>query len=250
MTEVPPFSIGSATWPGAAKLAEEAAELVAVLSKLIACGGAEVSYSGLPLAQALSHELADVQAALSYFAGHNSLPSNGKQCLDKYGQIMAAHNEARVFAKGAIPEYNPREVRCLRALWSYLANDVEWVSVYPTDGPPYIMLRGDDSLRLHDLMEAVLEAVREVRASPTDENPFLHWRSVHRPRRPRQCPTHFRTPEAFADAVGARFAEDNQLYEQWWNRMQWSWGKIGCADCKREELLRRADEAVPDVDAS
>ena len=59
-----PFSIGQdAVWPGLAKLAEEAGEVVQVIGKLIATAGRTDHWSGHDLGRDLEDEIADVQAA-------------------------------------------------------------------------------------------------------------------------------------------------------------------------------------------
>lgn len=64
------FSIGSRVWPGTAKLLEEMGELQQVLGKLIAVSGDAKHWSG-DLREMLVEELADVQAALHFFAAQN-----------------------------------------------------------------------------------------------------------------------------------------------------------------------------------
>jgi hypothetical protein len=71
-TTVPPFAIGSAVWPGGAKLAEEAGELVQVLGKLLAYPY-DPHPDGSDLRERLIEELGDVQAAIAFFATVNGL---------------------------------------------------------------------------------------------------------------------------------------------------------------------------------
>ncbi|MFB9410254.1 MULTISPECIES: MazG nucleotide pyrophosphohydrolase domain-containing protein [Dactylosporangium] len=68
-----PYEIGSATWPGLAKLAEEAGELVQVLAKLVGASGRETYYDGTDLRARLIEECGDVMAALAFFTSANGL---------------------------------------------------------------------------------------------------------------------------------------------------------------------------------
>lgn len=68
---VGPFSLGARTWPGLAKLAEECGELVEVIGKLIATGGAVDHWSGRDLRHDLEDEMADVRAALAFMWENN-----------------------------------------------------------------------------------------------------------------------------------------------------------------------------------
>lgn len=70
-----PYSIGSDTWPGLAKLAEECGEVIQVIGKIIALGGAE-NYShwdGSDVRHRLQEELGDVLAAIDFVQSHNPL---------------------------------------------------------------------------------------------------------------------------------------------------------------------------------
>jgi NTP pyrophosphatase (non-canonical NTP hydrolase) len=68
-----PYEIGSATWPGLAKLAEEAGELIQVLAKLIGAAGRETYYDGSDLRARLVEECGDLTAALAFFTETNGL---------------------------------------------------------------------------------------------------------------------------------------------------------------------------------
>jgi hypothetical protein len=57
-----PFGIGADTWPGLAKLAEEASEVIQIIAKLIATGGRTDHWSGMDLGKALEDELGDLEA--------------------------------------------------------------------------------------------------------------------------------------------------------------------------------------------
>jgi NTP pyrophosphatase (non-canonical NTP hydrolase) len=64
------FSIGNKLWPGTSKLIEEMGELHQVLGKLIGSHGDTAHWSG-DLRTALVHEVADVAAAIRFFAIEN-----------------------------------------------------------------------------------------------------------------------------------------------------------------------------------
>lgn len=70
-----PYSIGSDVWPGTSRLVEECGELLQVLGKLIGAGGETEHWDGTDLRERVIDELADVQAALNFFASANQLPS-------------------------------------------------------------------------------------------------------------------------------------------------------------------------------
>jgi NTP pyrophosphatase (non-canonical NTP hydrolase) len=68
-----PYAIGSDNWPGLAKMAEEAGELIQVIGKLIATSGQTDHYDGSDLRQRLVDECGDVLAAVRFFAETNNL---------------------------------------------------------------------------------------------------------------------------------------------------------------------------------
>lgn len=70
-----PYSIGSDNWPGLAKLAEECGEVIQVIGKLIAMGGAENydHWDGTQLRDRLQDEIADVLAAAAFVVAENDL---------------------------------------------------------------------------------------------------------------------------------------------------------------------------------
>jgi hypothetical protein len=90
------FSVGSDTWPGAAKAAEEAAEFLVVLMKLIAVGGEGISYSGAELRPWLSDEFDDLRAAMDYLGERNGLPVVEGRRQRKLDELWRADKEARV----------------------------------------------------------------------------------------------------------------------------------------------------------
>jgi NTP pyrophosphatase (non-canonical NTP hydrolase) len=73
-----PYSIGSDIWPGLAKLAEECGEVVQVIGKLIALGGADPNdfyrhWDGSNPVQRLIEEMGDVRAAMIFVCEQNGL---------------------------------------------------------------------------------------------------------------------------------------------------------------------------------
>jgi NTP pyrophosphatase (non-canonical NTP hydrolase) len=68
-----PYEIGSDVWPGLAKLAEEAGELVQVLAKVVGVSGRETYYDGTDLRARLVEECGDLIAALAFFTSANDL---------------------------------------------------------------------------------------------------------------------------------------------------------------------------------
>jgi MazG nucleotide pyrophosphohydrolase domain len=70
-----PYSIGSDTWPGLAKLAEECGEVIQVIGKIIALSGAENydHWDGTNVRERLQEELGDVLAAIQFVTIHNWL---------------------------------------------------------------------------------------------------------------------------------------------------------------------------------
>lgn len=73
-----PFGIGADTWPGLAKLAEEASEVIQIIAKLIATGGQTNHWSGMDLLRALEDEMGDLQAALTYVLTVNPRLHSGR----------------------------------------------------------------------------------------------------------------------------------------------------------------------------
>lgn len=68
-----PYEIGSQVWPGLAKLAEEAGELVQVLAKVVGASGRDRYYDGTDLRQRLIEECGDLTAAVAFFTETNGL---------------------------------------------------------------------------------------------------------------------------------------------------------------------------------
>jgi len=67
-----PYEIGSDRWPGLAKLAEEAGELIQVLAKLVGASGRERYYDGTDLRERLVEECGDLTAAIAFFTETNA----------------------------------------------------------------------------------------------------------------------------------------------------------------------------------
>lgn len=65
-----PFSLGDPRWPGLAKLAEESAEVIQVITKLLATDGDPEHWSGEHLARRLEEELGDLFAAGAFVIAH------------------------------------------------------------------------------------------------------------------------------------------------------------------------------------
>lgn len=61
-----PYAIGGVVWPGLSKLIEECGEVVQVAGKIIAAGGATDHWDGSNLAERLTEELGDLEAAISF----------------------------------------------------------------------------------------------------------------------------------------------------------------------------------------
>lgn len=68
-----PFAFGSRTWPGIAKLIEEAGEVGQVAGKLLMTGGDTAHWDGSDLRASLQEEIADVMAAGYFVILHNQL---------------------------------------------------------------------------------------------------------------------------------------------------------------------------------
>jgi NTP pyrophosphatase (non-canonical NTP hydrolase) len=65
------FGFGTDSWPGAAKLMEEAGEVVQVISKLIVNGGDTNYWGDRDLHQLMIEELGDLAATLIFFGEQN-----------------------------------------------------------------------------------------------------------------------------------------------------------------------------------
>jgi NTP pyrophosphatase (non-canonical NTP hydrolase) len=68
-----PYEIGSDLWPGLAKLAEEAGELIQIVAKLVGASGRARYYDGTDLRERLVEECGDLTAAIAFFTETNGL---------------------------------------------------------------------------------------------------------------------------------------------------------------------------------
>lgn len=89
------FSLECKEWAGLAKVAEEAAEVTQIISKIIAFDGATIRPDGTDLLNALEEELADLYAALHHLRHKCSiLTADGKydqRFLDKINLFEKIH---------------------------------------------------------------------------------------------------------------------------------------------------------------
>ncbi len=90
-----PYSIGSDIWPGLAKVAEECAEVIQVIGKIIAAGGADSHWDGSNLRARLENEIADARAALLFLQAANSLDAAriGARSDEKLDLFLRWHRE-------------------------------------------------------------------------------------------------------------------------------------------------------------
>lgn len=85
-----PLAIGSDTWPGLAKLAEECGEAVQVIGKITAfpfLGRGELHPDGTDLVERLETEIGDLMGAMSYVVKFNSWLDQdriNKRCEQKF----------------------------------------------------------------------------------------------------------------------------------------------------------------------
>jgi NTP pyrophosphatase (non-canonical NTP hydrolase) len=91
---VPPYAIGSETWPGLAKLAEECGELLQVIGKVMAYPGGEHP-DGTDIVARLHDELGDVIAAADYVIGANEIsgPAVQRRAAAKLSRFDRWHLE-------------------------------------------------------------------------------------------------------------------------------------------------------------
>ncbi|MEV0130929.1 hypothetical protein AB0H83_21000 [Dactylosporangium sp. NPDC050688] len=68
-----PFGIGADVWPGLAKVAEEAGELLQVAGKLITTAGEPAHHDGTDLRARLVEECGDLLAAIGYLTAANGI---------------------------------------------------------------------------------------------------------------------------------------------------------------------------------
>lgn len=97
LARMPDFSIGSAVWPGLAKLIEECGELLQVAGKVIAYPAGEHP-DGSDIVARLNEEIADVAAAIKFVVQENSSinATNFRDRRDmKVDRFQRWHREAR-----------------------------------------------------------------------------------------------------------------------------------------------------------
>jgi NTP pyrophosphatase (non-canonical NTP hydrolase) len=73
MTAPAMFAIGSQSWPGLSKLAEEAGETLQVIGKLMGTGGVTAHWDGTDLRARLIEEISDLMAACDFVVSVNAL---------------------------------------------------------------------------------------------------------------------------------------------------------------------------------
>ena len=89
-----PYEIGSDVWPGLAKLAEEAGELVQVLAKVVGVSGRETYYDGTDLRARLVEECGDLTAAIAFFTSANGLgPAVEERAAAKLAIFRTWHDQ-------------------------------------------------------------------------------------------------------------------------------------------------------------
>lgn len=90
-----PFSIGADQWPGLAKVAEEAGEVIQVIGKLMAFPDGHYP-DGTDLTWALTNELGDLKAAIEYAVKENGLQEPVRERMaEKRGRFRRWHREER-----------------------------------------------------------------------------------------------------------------------------------------------------------
>ena len=106
-----PFGIGAEVWPGLAKAAEEAGELLQVLGKLVATGGRPEHYDGSDLRARLIEECGDLLAAVAYLTAANGIEAEVAERAAGKREIFQAWHDAesrrRVIAKPPGPHDHP-----------------------------------------------------------------------------------------------------------------------------------------------
>lgn len=94
--ETPPFAIGSGEWPGAAKIAEEAGEILQLIGKLMAYPDGDHPDGKGPIAERLGDELGDLRAAIDYFASANGYSAEVEQrAFEKLDRFNLWHMDER-----------------------------------------------------------------------------------------------------------------------------------------------------------
>jgi NTP pyrophosphatase (non-canonical NTP hydrolase) len=168
------FSIGSAVWPGTSKVIEETGELLQVLGKLIAVGGATEHWDG-DLRKKLVEEASDVAAAVCFFVLANftddELHAYNDRMDVKFARFRAWHANP---TKPGAPTESPAKSMVGhvlfegQALCGFMAGQLPkdwpsghyWVSIMDvvwTDGKP--------SIPKHKLFEPCDRCIDRIKAS-------------------------------------------------------------------------------------
>jgi hypothetical protein len=110
------FSIGGNLWPGLSKLIEECGEVIQVGGKLMGSAGVEEHWDGTNLRYRIECELADLSAAIAFFAKHNRLSreviegrgSNKLATFERWHRDRDRSGEADETLQAAQPEARAR----------------------------------------------------------------------------------------------------------------------------------------------
>jgi NTP pyrophosphatase (non-canonical NTP hydrolase) len=91
-----PFGIGAEVYPGLAKVAEEAGELLQVVGKLVATSGGAIHYDGTDLRARLIEECGDLLAAIGYLTATNGIADEvAERAARKRELFQAWHDDER-----------------------------------------------------------------------------------------------------------------------------------------------------------
>jgi NTP pyrophosphatase (non-canonical NTP hydrolase) len=102
-----PFGIGSEVWPGLAKVAEEAGELLQVVGKLVATGGRTAHHDGTDLRARLVEECGDLLAAIGYLTAANGLEAEVAERAAGKREIFDGWHRREVIVKPPGPHDHP-----------------------------------------------------------------------------------------------------------------------------------------------
>jgi NTP pyrophosphatase (non-canonical NTP hydrolase) len=98
-----PFGIGADVWPGLAKTAEEAGELLQVIGKLVATGGRSAHYDGSDLRTRLIEECGDLLAALGYLTAANGIEAEVAERAARKRELFQAWHDAEARRRALPP---------------------------------------------------------------------------------------------------------------------------------------------------
>ncbi|MFC5004130.1 hypothetical protein ACFPIJ_40685 [Dactylosporangium cerinum] len=102
-----PFGIGSGVWPGLAKVAEEAGELLQVVGKLVATGGHPEHYDGSDLRARLVEECGDLLAAIGYLTAANGIEAEVARRASGKREIFDGWHRREAIVKPPGPHDHP-----------------------------------------------------------------------------------------------------------------------------------------------